>query len=456
MQGYGAICLLVLLAGCAQQALKPQPPEPSPSIEAPILAAPIEFAVQPTLVAPYRPPNQALVTDPWERIRARRALPECEPGTRTERYAQTYARSRGFRSDALGRATRYMPMVLDQMEGSDLPLELALLPLVESHYEANQRSSQGAAGAWQFMPATARSMGLVEDFWYDGRMDLHASTHAALSYFQRLYDEFDQDPLIAMAAYNAGEGRIRRVLRGMEDSPPSARWAAIPRHIQDHVKRWIAVACLAHEPERYALVEALTATNSPRLVPTPIDSAVALPDLARALNLDPLQLAQDNPGFRRGLTPPNRSVSVLIPQDSAQSMRGLGFLGKPDPGKLWRTDAAGVWLQTMLLQRGEPVHEVLPHDSWDSIAQYWKLSPEALAAANRTSTAITPPASGLLIIPQAAALPGQRSGDRYVVRSGDNLWTIARRLRVKLDRLMQHNRLNRRSVLRPGQVLRVP
>ena len=95
--------------------------------------------------------------------------------------------------------------IVTEVEARGMPLEFALLPVVESAYEPFAYSMSRAAGLWQFIPGTGVRFGLKQDWWYDGRRDVIESTRAALDYLQALHDQFDGDWLLAIAAYNVGE-----------------------------------------------------------------------------------------------------------------------------------------------------------------------------------------------------------------------------------------------------------
>ena len=139
-------------------------------------------------------------------------LPHTEENVMRRYLGRLTEARRGTTDHVLRRAALYMPVVLEGVRRQGLPQELACLPLVESAFEPGCVSSAGAAGLWQLMPQTAREFGLRVDRVTDERFDVEKSTAAATLYLAYLYDLFHDWPL-ALAAYNSGEGTMRRALR---------------------------------------------------------------------------------------------------------------------------------------------------------------------------------------------------------------------------------------------------
>lgn len=111
------------------------------------------------------------------------------------------------------RAEPFLYLITEKVEERGIPLEIALLPIVESSFDQFAYSHGRAAGLWQFVPDTGRRFGLEQNWWYDGRRDVVASTDAALDLLEYLHKKFDGDWLHALAAYNTGEGRVFRAIR---------------------------------------------------------------------------------------------------------------------------------------------------------------------------------------------------------------------------------------------------
>ena len=203
-----------------------------------------------------------------------------------------------------------------------MPAEIALLPIVESAYDPFAYSHGRAAGLWQFVPATGKRFGLKQDWWYDGRRDILDSTAAALDYLQYLHKRFKGDWLLALAAYNSGEGTVSKAQRkNRKKGKPVGFWdLALPGETRDYVPKLIALKQLVATPSVYGIkLEGVPNRPYFAVVETAaqIDLAVAA-DLA-GLELD--KLYRLNPGFNQWATSPDGPHRLLIPVDQADMFR---------------------------------------------------------------------------------------------------------------------------------------
>jgi hypothetical protein len=144
-------------------------------------------------------------------------------------------------------ANPHFRYIVDQLEKKKMPLELALLPVVESNYKPNAVSCKGAAGIWQIMPKTGKSLGLKRKGSYDGRKDIKASTKAALNYLEYLHEKFNNDWMLALAAYNAGEGTVSKAIKkNIKHGKPTSFWhLKLPTETKNYVPKFIAIARVA-------------------------------------------------------------------------------------------------------------------------------------------------------------------------------------------------------------------
>ncbi|MDZ7736114.1 MAG: transglycosylase SLT domain-containing protein [Gammaproteobacteria bacterium] len=156
--------------------------------------------------------------DLWARIRAGMTLDRelGQPAVRGK--LAWYSDHQAYLDRVAERARPYLYHIVEQLEARNLPLELALLPIVESAYQPLAYSRSHAAGIWQFIPATGRRYGLKQNWWYDGRRDIVASTRAALDYLEFLHSEFNGNWQHAVAAYNAGENNVLRAIKRNQTS----------------------------------------------------------------------------------------------------------------------------------------------------------------------------------------------------------------------------------------------
>jgi membrane-bound lytic murein transglycosylase D len=226
---------------------------------------------------------------------------------------------RDWFSGALSRGTRYLPAIREAFVAEGLPPELAYVALVESEFRAEAVSGAKAKGFWQFMPATGRRFGLTQDSWVDERSDTQKATRAAAQYLRHLHEVFE-DWNLALAAYNAGEGTVRRAIRrhGTNDFWELARARALPRETRDYVPRIQAAILVAGAPEQYGF---RIDPAKPQPVDTvEVDGPFALRDLARCTGLDLDTLRSLNPVLLRPATPANRAFDLRVPEGRAEEV----------------------------------------------------------------------------------------------------------------------------------------
>jgi membrane-bound lytic murein transglycosylase D len=226
---------------------------------------------------------------------------------------------RDWFSGALSRGARYLPAIREAFVAEGLPPELAYVALVESEFRAEAVSGAKAKGFWQFMPATGRRFGLAQDSWVDERSDTEKATRAAAQYLRHLHDVFE-DWNLALAAYNAGEGTVRRAIRrhGTSDFWELSRARALPPETRDYVPRIQAAILVAGAPERYGF--AIDPAEPSPVDTVEVDGPFALRDVARCTGLD-LETLQDlNPALVRRATPAHRAFDLRVPVGSADGV----------------------------------------------------------------------------------------------------------------------------------------
>jgi len=216
------------------------------------------------------------------------------------------------------RAQNYLHIVVNELKRRRMPTELALLPFVESAYVNTAHSHAGAAGMWQFIPSTGRLYGLKQNRGFDGRMDTLESTRAALDYLQKLHREFKGDWFLALAAYNAGEGRVGRAIRyNRARGRRTDFWSLkLPRETREYVPRLLAYKEIIARPHQYGFYLPKT-PNVPKLVEIHINKPVNLRKAAAHAGLPSDTLTSLNPNFLKGVTTPRISKRILLPRHQA-------------------------------------------------------------------------------------------------------------------------------------------
>ena len=323
-----------------------------------------------------------------------------------------------------------------------MPKELALLPFIESAYNPQANSHAQAAGIWQFIPSTGRHFNLQQNWWYDGRRDITASTQAALDYLTQLNARFDGDWLLALAAYNCGGGCVSRAIRrNQEQGLETDYWSLrLPRETMQYVPKLLAMAEVIENPQQYG-VALPELSNSPYFARVELARQIDLDKAAELAGLPLEELRQLNPAYKQRITPPHADYPLLLPADKAPT-----FISALDT----LPEAAWVDYQPYRVRRG---------DNLSRIAQRNQVSVSAIRDINNLRSNMIR-AGQTLMLPRPATMASQQpqvaqadSGKqrKYTVRAGDNLWAIARRFDLDVDSIRSWNSLGRH--LQPGQQL---
>jgi membrane-bound lytic murein transglycosylase D len=203
-----------------------------------------------------KPSPQVPQDDVWERMRQGFQLQEGNGvNPRIEQQRLWFANNPSFLENAGERGSLYIHYIVERLEERNMPLELALLPVIESAYNPMAYSRADASGLWQFIPSTGRYFNLRQTRFYDGRRDITASTTAAMDYLTRLHDMFNGDWLLALAAYNAGEGTVSRAIERNEKlGLPTDYWnLPLPAETQAYVPKLLALSQVVMSPEAYGV-----------------------------------------------------------------------------------------------------------------------------------------------------------------------------------------------------------
>lgn len=405
----------------------------------PVAAAPAPAAI---VAAPAAPAHDDLL----ERLRAGFRLQFESRLVAT--HEAFYARRPDLLSRILERSRPYLHFVVEEVERRGMPLEIALLPVIESAFNPWAYSRAHAAGLWQFIPSTGRKYGLDKDFWYEGRYDVLAATDAALTYLQELYAMFG-DWSLALGAYNMGEGGMSRAIARNQAKGIPVRYdrLRLPRETAHYVPKLIAVRNIIANPSAFG-VSLDPIPNEPHFVritmPLRIDLALA----ARLAELPAEEFAVLNPGHTKPVLDVNAERPLLLPAEKA----GLFYLN------LARHDKPLVTWETYVVGRGESVEKVAARHG---------LTAAQLREANGLSPRKRLRAGDVVVVPAGGATAGGdgvaevvkvsaagRDVEFHRVRKGDTLYAIARQYDVSVDQLKAWNRLSS-SRITPGQTLRL-
>ncbi|XGA78634.1 transglycosylase SLT domain-containing protein [Halomonas sp. CH40] len=265
------------------------------------------------------------------------------------------------------RASSWLAWINQQVSARDLPGEIALIPFIESSFDPQAKSHRGAAGLWQFMPGTGDALGLVRNTHYDGRLDVIASTEAALDYIEMQADQwYDGDLIRSLAAYNAGAGTVNKAVRNAQAQGRSGDYwdLQLPSETMNYVPKLLAIATIIADPAAYN-VKLPEIDAAPAFAMVDLDQDLSLKELAMRAGVDADTLSELNPGLLNGSLNPRYTRTLLMPGDSNQQM--LAELSAPlNSG----SDNEATLASTSTPQ----THTVVQGDSLSTIAQRYNIS----------------------------------------------------------------------------------
>jgi len=439
-----AVVLLVALYAVACATSTPPPkPAAAPALKQSPSAAKLQ-------AEEYRKALEAA----YGEIVAREGKPVAEPAVDIEAAASIpipdHATIRGalqyFTTDlkpsiqeSLLRSGKYKKLIDKALDDYKLPRGLAYLPVIESAYVPSVTSRAGAHGIWQFMPETARDYGLRVDWWVDERADPERSTRAAAAYLKDLYRQFNDWPL-ALAAYNAGPGRIRRA---MQSTGAVTFWdllenAAVPKETRGYVPTFFATLTIASDPATYGfnLGQPIDFDRSA----VEIEGPLSLRYLASVAHVDEALLRDLNPALRQGIVPPGKTT-VRVPSKSAEIVATRAAT--------LRNEDANVAICNYTLREGESLKRLartLGTDVETLVAMNNLRSPDAIGEGDAIYLPVRARELGALL---------NHSDAYYAVRKGDTYYSIAKSHNLTVDELLELNELEATHKLHPGERLRI-
>ncbi|MEZ5573171.1 MAG: LysM peptidoglycan-binding domain-containing protein [Halioglobus sp.] len=384
-------------------------------------------------------PIQKQPDDLWERIRQDLSWQDTQ-SARIDKEREYFLRQTNYMPIMADRADYYLYYIVEEVQKRDMPIEIALIPLVESGLDPFASSSSGAAGLWQIMPETGIHLGLEQDAYYDGRHAVRDSTKVALDYLETLHKEFNNDWLLALAAYNSGAGNVAKAQKANEAKGLATDYWSLdlPSQTHEYVPRLIALAQIVADPEQYD-VEIPEVENAPSFEVADTKGLLELSLAAELAGVDMDTLRALNPGQLSESISPFRPAELLLPVGTVNRFEHNIAQLSPEELVQWKT------------------YRIKPGDSLGEIAQKFDTQVALLKQLNGISGS-TIQAGDTLKVPGEPKPPvaaDTLETEGYSVREGDSLYNIANRYNVSINDIVAWNSLNPTAYLRPGQKLKL-
>ncbi len=382
--------------------------------------------------------------DVWQRIRSGFVF-SGPPNPLTTAHEKWYAAHPDYVKRMVLRSRRYLFHIATEVERRGMPMEIALLPMIESAFNPKAYSTAAASGIWQFIPSTGRNYGLKQDHWYDGRRDIPAATNAALDYLAKLYRDFG-DWQLALAAYNCGEGCVGRAIKkniqlGLPTDYASLSLSTETRH---YVPKLLAIKNLVLDPVRFGVALDVL-PNQPYFAQVEMHTSMDVKSAARLAGMELDDFTALNPAFSRNLIRSDTPINILVPVDKTDHFQDSLKNGTWDT---WTSYYAkkGERLEALASRFDTSIARLKEHNTFN--LQRGKLV--------RAQTILIPVKGRAAVANKPDHLElASVEATRHTVAAGETLFSIARRYNITVSALKLANpEVN--STVRAGQVLLLP
>ncbi len=341
-------------------------------------------------------------------------------------------------NDYLNKSYYFIYYVVQELEAANLPVELAFIPFIESNYDPFSISPSGAVGLWQFMPKTGRLFNLEKTWWSEDRHDPYRSTHAAIGYFKYLFERFDNDIYLALAAYNAGPTYLDRQIRKNKRQGLNTDFFSLnlTKQVTEYIPKYIAIRELVFNAEKYGVDLPHIPTDSV-VQKVEIPGQVEIMTLSEYLDIKPELLYKLNAGYTKWASAPKDKSIFYIPTDKA-------FL-LDDPNSPFENVNQINWIS----------HVVSSGDSLWSLATKYDTEVRIIKEINYIESDLLSINDTLLIPLSKMKTNNFIPYEMHIVSEGDTLWDISKKYGIPIKDLLRINSLSESSYLQLGQQLTI-
>lgn len=355
----------------------------------------------------------------------------------------------------LAQSEPYIYHIVTEIKKRNLPGELALIPMIESAYDPFAYSGAGAAGLWQLMPGTGTDLGLKRDWWFDGRRSIRPSTDAALNYLAYLNKFFHGNWILAIAAYDSGEGTVARAIKNSGQSSRNTRfWTLpVPNETKAYVPRLLALAEIIKYPDRYK-VKLPDIPHTPYFAEVNVGSQIDLNHAAKLAGISYKDLIKLNPGYNHWTTAPYKPFKLLIPANKVDHFN-QNLASVP-------TERRVSWTK----------HQIAKGDNLDSIAKRYATTVRLIRELNQlqsdrlklgqtilipstknTASTLTKKPVTLALAKKDQPASFQTYKVVHIVQKGENYPALEKKYKVSKSAIQQWNRIRGNDPLKPGTQL---
>jgi len=379
-----------------------------------------------------------------------------------DKWRTWFLQHQGKLEEILGNSRPFLYYVVNAVSQRGLPMELALLPAIESGYNPKAYSPAAAAGLWQFVPGTARSFGLQNTRYGDPRLSLTASTNAALDYLSYLYNYFGGNWLLAIAAYNAGQGTVSAAIQqNVAAGQPTDFWDLnLPEQTENYVAELLGLAQVIKNAKAYHVsLPYIPNTAHIAVVTTP--KSVALNVAANLMNVPVSELQHLNAGISYGVVPAD--YQLVVPKDKAATLK-TALLTMPQEAAaqalpVAQPAVAATPVAQPVIQARLSHLTVHPGNTLSQIAMRAGVSVQQMKQWNHLRSARDLQVGQQLVVYGGHhlenATDSQPANHALVVHSGNTLSGLAQQAGVSVQDLMRWNHIHSANDLQVGEHLTV-